>query len=337
MKAGIRTLLEKTHLWNAATAADALRKEVIRAEKACAGFYGKTDIRLALDMLRMKKRGFRYWEYHMFHLENRSAAEKKEYIPHSEEKSFIDRVNPIEIMDNFRDKAETYRLFRPYFKRDLVTVEDTPELREFCAKHNSFIRKERCGSLGRGAEILRDVTPETVLREAEGSGVEWILEELIAQHPYMAAVHPQSVNTVRITTMRLKDRVEIVHPFVKFGRGGSVVDNGGSGGLLLAVDAETGRCGQYAYTEGGESFDAHPDTGVCFGEMCMPRWQEAVALVRHLADRIPENRWTGWDLALTDDGWVLVEGNSHGAMVGWQLTLGKGFRTEMNDYLKQAF
>ena len=49
---------------------------------------------------------------------------------------------------------------------------------------------------------------------------------------------------------------------------------------------------------------------------------------------VPENRHTGWDLALTNDGWVLVEANRR-TQFGFQMSLQQGFRKEINGYLKQ--
>ena len=64
----------------------------------------------------------------------------------------------------------------------------------------------------------------------------------------------------------------------------------------------------------------------------IPFWSEAKALVRELAQVVPENRYTGWDLALTDGGWVLVEANRR-AQFGFQMSLQKGFRKEIDGYL----
>ena len=45
-------------------------------------------------------------------------------------------------------------------------------------------------------------------------------------------------------------------------------------------------------------------------------------------------RYIGWDLALTENGWVMVEGNRT-AQFGWQITTQTGFREEVNGYLKE--
>lgn len=46
--------------------------------------------------------------------------------------------------------------------------------------------------------------------------------------------------------------------------------------------------------------------------------------------------YKGWDLALTDNGWVLVEGNEKGMFIGFQLPTHQGFRKEFNQICKEV-
>lgn len=59
----------------------------------------------------------------------------------------------------------------------------------------------------------------------------------------------------------------------------------------------------------GEYFDAHPDTGCSFIGFRVPCYKEAVDLCRRAARVRPGMRYVGWDVAVTPDGPVLVEGN----------------------------
>ena len=53
----------------------------------------------------------------------------------------------------------------------------------------------------------------------------------------------------------------------------------------------------------------------------MPYWDELVAFAKEIAMVVPEQRIVGWDLALSVDGWVIIEGNTR---PGLQVLAGDG-------------
>ena len=162
-----------------------------------------------------------------------------------------------------------------------------------------------------------------------------VLEEVIEQGAAMAAIHPASVNTLRIPTVVIKGtdgqpEVRLFHPTLRVGRGGSVVDNFSAGGITALIDPESGKL----YTDGvdkkGNSFEAHPDTFVRFKGFQIPDWDEAVKMVKAAALSVPGNHYCGWDLAYTDkNGWCMVEANSTAQMGGMQIVTKTGRRAEL--------
>ena len=113
-----------------------------------------------------------------------------------------------------------------------------------------------------------------------------------------------------------------------------MVDNGGSGGLINSIDPITGIITCSA-DEMGIHYTEHPDTHYQIVGFKMPRWEEAKELARELAQVMPDNHYCGWDLALTDNGWVLQEANDRGEFVGFQLPTKKGFRNELMTILNE--
>ena len=159
-----------------------------------------------------------------------------------------------------------------------------------------------------------------------------MIEELIIQSESMAILNPATVNTVRVPTIKIKDRVVIFHPFVRCGRGNSIVDNASSGGILAEVDAETGIVITKGVNELGESFVMHPTSKVVIPGFRIPCWDQAVKLVEELAHVVQTNNYVGWDLAFTDDGWVMVEGNPRGQLLS-QIASKKGIKKELEYYI----
>jgi hypothetical protein len=99
--------------------------------------------------------------------------------------------------------------------------------------------------------------------------------------------------------------------------GDSLLDNydhGRTGNLLALVDVGTGEL-EGAVGPAGPGVPiglhrVHPRTGLAFDGFSIPWWEEACSLVRRAARLFLPLRTIGWDVALTPDGPVLVEGNN---------------------------
>lgn len=273
-------------------------------------------------------------EYFLYEFASKSEAEKDEFVGDMERTVLCARLyngNPAGML--FMDKMKTYEAFRGFFKREVVQVSsesDFETYQDFCSRHAVYMVKPVATSRGKG--IRKEAAPATE-EEAKaafdvilglGRGV---LEEVIDQDPRIAQLHPQSVNTIRYATYYDEGEVSTLACFIKIGRGESVIDNGGAGGFLAAIDEETGIIITPGKTEFGEVIEVHPDTGVPIVGFEIPAWSELKELVAELSTVLPEQKYVGWDLALSETkGWVLVEGNSGGQFVGPQISKGQGIR-----------
>ncbi len=81
----------------------------------------------------------------------------------------------------------------------------------------------------------------------------------------------------------------------------------------------------------------HPVTGVDIVGFQIPYWEESLELVKEAALLHKENRSIGWDVAITNKGPDLIEGNHDWCKLLWQLPVKKGLKsildTYLNDYL----
>ena len=116
-------------------------------------------------------------------------------------------------------------------------------------------------------------------------------------------------------TFRTRDEAAILGAVFRIGRGDSVVDNAGSGGMIAEINPETGLVIGDAITEAGEKFASHPDSGTRIEGAALPKWEELLELSKTLASMLPDQKYVGWDLALTDQGWVMVEANSRAQFI----------------------
>lgn len=139
----------------------------------------------------------------------------------------------------------------------------------------------------------------------------YLLQQRIYQHEAMSALHPSSVNTVRLITFASGSTVELFAAALRVGTHGKSVDNWAAGGLIVGIDPERGELrGEGFYKPGyGGRAQRHPDSGIPFEKLKIPFFEEAVALVSRLHGYLPDIHSIGWDVAITPQGPTIIEGN----------------------------
>lgn len=162
-----------------------------------------------------------------------------------------------------------------------------------------------------------------------------VFEEVVHQTDQMAALNASSVNTVRFMTALYPDgEARLLAAFIKIGREGRCVDNAGSGGNVDAcVDVETGEL-KYAIQFNGwrkySEIERHPDSGCQINGMVIQNWGMIKDRVLDFQRAFPFIKAAGWDIAITDDGPVVIEVNDFWDRTG-QLFIRKGWRNEIRD------
>ena len=229
---------------------------------------------------------------------------------------FCELVNVPNLREIFDNKGLTYEKFKPFYKRDLVAINSTEDYKNFetfICKHSSFIYKPLKGVCGKGIKIFRDVTgPYKELFDNFLKSGSFVIEELIEQGEEMAALHRESINTLRLATFKINDEVVIYGGAVRMGTGNAIVDNAGSGGIFCHVNHNYGFIDTNAKDYLNNSYVYHPDTGVRFIGFEIPKWKEAKALVTAMANTIKDATVISWDLAYSKNGWCMVEANDVG-------------------------
>lgn len=250
------------------------------------------------------------------------------------------RMNHLYAMNIFMDKWETYKKYKLYYKRECIALESENDIEKFeryIAIHPVFVKKDVYEACGRGIELIHmseEISAKDCLKKILTSR-RIILEEPVEQSCKLAELNASSVNTVRCFTLRLKSGYVIPWTFMKIGRNGSFVDNGGAGGLLVGIDTKTGICNTDGVDEYGKRFEKHPDSGVVFKGFMLPDWNSMIEICKEMAAKEPKVPWIGWDMAHTDKGWIVIEGNSLSETIGPQVTLLKGVKRELESYISQ--
>ncbi len=262
--------------------------------------------------------GFRLDEFYLLGLENKKKEERDRFLSRNKkDRLLISYYGPEwrAILGQLKDKYSFYTLLKAFFKREAIYIkssEDRCSFMSFCNCHRHIFAKQDKGSCGIGARsyiISDDGQAGRIFDELVSSG-EWIIEEKINQDPAISVFNSSSINTVRFPSFKHNGTVKCVFPCIRFGRVGRIIDNSTFGGLTVAIDEKTGELFSFAYDEKGDVHTVHPDSKVPFQGFRVPQWDSLVEFVKNAHLALPDNQvYVAFDLALSDRGWCVVEGN----------------------------
>lgn len=136
----------------------------------------------------------------------------------------------------------------------------------------------------------------------------------------MNVINPNAINTYRIVTVNKGDgKPYLFSGILRVGTSKTGnVDNWAAGGLAIGVNEKTGYLQKYGFYKPrhGTKEEVHPDTGVRFSEFKAPQFEEAVRIAIEAHKHLFGIRTIGWDIAITENGPVFIEGND-----SWEISL----------------
>ena len=142
----------------------------------------------------------------------------------------------------------------------------------------------------------------------------YVITEYIEMHRDLKKIYPGSVNTIRIMVInKTCFEPKIVQTYMRIGSSKTgVTDNIAYGGLAAYVDKDSGYYDRAALLSDHRyiSMDHHPDTGT-FLEGHLPNWETVKKGVYDISMMIPQLEYLGFDIAITEDGFKILEINIH--------------------------
>lgn len=257
--------------------------------------------------------GTGYVDYYDFYFDEIDDKKKATYINVAVNHKYIRKLNNPDYYHILNDKVEFLNTYKDFIKRDFLDLRTASfeDFEIFYKNHNEFMGKPVDGLCGKGIELIKNDNPnikevyDKLLKDNQ-----LLLEERIVQCEELSRVYPYAINTIRVVTALVNGEVTIMWAGLRVGNHGNVVDNFNHGGMLLKID-EDGVIRKPAFDKDLNVYDAHPMTGVKFNGFKVPRWDEAKELAKKLAYVTPEVGLTGFDLAISDKGVDVVEGNQH--------------------------
>ncbi len=273
-------------------------------------------------------------EYFQFHFYDSSKQERATWAGTGHMYEYQLKMNPRNSRVILNDKTLFYKNYENFFIHQVADIDELktkPAVADAILSNPSgkLVFKPADGNCGTQVEIrsCADFDGQSLITFMKKSEYD-LVEEFVRQHSQMNRLSPSAVNTVRIITqLNKKDEVDILGCRLRI----SVnlpVDNMAAGNLAAPIDEATGRLsGPAVYSDITKTEQVfHPETNEKIPGFQIPFWNETLSMVKKAAKLHPQNRSIGWDVAITEKGPGLIEGNHDWCKLLWQLPVKKGMK-----------
>ncbi len=221
-----------------------------------------------------------------------------------------------EVLADFLRREASY----PFFSKPVAGVNSlgVASVEAYDAAGDSLLLRD-----GRRVEVERFIA--AIGRYFEKG---YCFQQRLQPHPALVELCGQRMSSVRVFLIVGDEGLEILRASWKVSTGDHPADNFWRRGSLLApIDVGSDRVERVIQGAGPEQseLEAHPDTGKTLHGAVLPDWPAVLETVLSAAAALPDCLVQGWDVAITDNGPVLIElegDGGHPQMV--QLPQGQG-------------
>lgn len=256
-------------------------------------------------------RGIGYVDYLKGNYINLSNEEKKNYLTKRNYVRLVKYLNKRGYQMIFHDKIVFNRIFKDYIGRDFIDIREvgykgfkkfvTGKENVFAKKHNSF-GGDGVTKVNIAGEDLK------VLFNQLYNNKQYLIEDTLIQNEYLDWINPKAVNNVRLVTLLKDGEVYVVFKTLRINAGSEEVIS--CHDIYMTLDDEGNVLGNVVDDE-CNIYKKHPVTGFKFKGAKIPHMDKALELVKSAAKLVPEMRLIGWDVAITEDGAAIIEGNNY--------------------------
>ncbi len=265
--------------------------------------------------------------------------QRKTFFTFSDNIAMMEKYNSKKHEAIFYNKFIFSKVFSDFYGRKCVmtnylTLED---FEKFMEGENKIVYKPVNAAQGKGVEVLDSSDFENLskLYDYVKALPKGIIETWIVQHPAISALYPNAVNPIRINTVLENDKLHIMTSTLSIGHN-SKIANASINALFALVDPKTGEVLTDACDYDGGVYKNHPETNAQFKGFKIPYWNETLEMLEKATRTMYQVGYVGWDIAITENGPILIEGNNDPGYIGFQLPLfvnGKGTRNLYEKFL----
>lgn len=288
------------------------------------------------------------WKYHDVYLQDyiqyefywKKKSERKKYVVHGKLLEIMKTCNNPEKRYIFDQKPEFDRTFSEFLQRDWLDTSraSLKDFKKFIQGKEDFFAKDPNGMFGLGINKIntKNITNvDEIFKKFKEKKI--LCENTLRQCEEMAAFNNTSINTLRVVSLVKADgEVVIMGGLLRVGRKGRIADNFHHKGIAAFIDPQSGIVCTTGIDKDNKRYVLHPDSNVQIVGFKVPIWNQVTDTVKRAAKVIPEMRYIGWDVVITDNYKVeLVEGNPGADPDAEQITTKEGRWPYYQKYLTE--
>lgn len=276
-------------------------------------------------------------DYLNYEFYNKKHQERKTYATIGYQAQLYKLAANYEYAPFFSNKINFHKNFKKFVKRDCVSFEDGLEkVKKFIDKNKYIVRKPISGLGGADVEKIatKDISDINKFYQ-ELKNDNCFIEELVIQNKIWNKLNPDSLNTIRVVTSSLNGRSEVMFAVARIGSGESIVDNFHQGGVGVKVNIDKGCLEGQTIDKSGNVSDQTLKTKIKVDGFEIPYWSEIVKMVKEAAKVNDKVNIVGWDVAITDNGPLIIEGNRGPGMDIIQVLYKQGIKPELEKLKKE--
>lgn len=190
-------------------------------------------------------------------------------------------------------------------------------------QYKDYFIKDTCGECASFVKHIDNYKELLLCQKDFSGGKDIIFQERIVQSDSLNTLNSSAVNTMRIVTFKDKDgRIQVFAAELRIGTEHTgAVDNAAAGGIMVGIkkDGSLRKWGLIKPGHGKElRLSKHPDSGVVFEEFNINDYAIAEKIVKDAHRLFYNVHSIGWDVAFTEGGPVILEGNDNWEITGLQ-------------------
>jgi len=161
----------------------------------------------------------------------------------------------------------------------------------------------------------------------------YVVQEYVQQHPYFTQFNESSLNCARIFTYRsvTTNKVTVLGSLLKFGKGGSFIDNQSAGGICSEIDAN-GYLNRYGTDILGNKYHTFGNNRKFYEAGPVHKIEEMKKIAVKIASENYHFRLIGIDICVdSDDKPVIIEVNNNYLGINFHQMAGRSLFKEFTD------